>query len=75
MLMHFTNNTFALILSNVDALKEMETFRDMFPGGLYWIILASCVILVALVVLQFKRIPLQSPVGNLDEEPSLFEQE
>ena len=75
MLMHFTNNGLALLLSNLDSLEGMETYRDIFPGGIYWVVLAACVILVALVVLQFKRIPLQSSKGNCDETPSLFEQE
>ena len=75
MLMHFINNGLALLLSNLDSLEGAETYRDLFPGGIYWIVLAACVILVALVVLQFKRIPLQSSKGNCDETPSLFEQE
>lgn len=75
MLMHFTNNTFSLILSNIDSLKELDSWRDMLPGPLYWIIFAACILLLVLIVRVFARIPLQSGEGNCDRRPSLFEEQ
>lgn len=75
MAMHFVNNTLSLILSNIEGLEEMETWRDLIPGPGYWVIYASCVLVVALIVLALKRIELTKPQGNCDETASLFEME
>lgn len=75
MLMHFTNNTMALVLSNIDSLKDMESWHDLFQGASYWIIYAACVIVVALVLLALKRIPLQSEKGDSDLVPAIFDGE
>lgn len=74
MLMHCVNNSFAVILSHVDSLKDMESWKDVIPGNLYWIIFAGCVLLLVLVTRAFAAIPLDSKQGNLDTVPSLFEQ-
>lgn len=75
MLMHCTNNTFAVILSNIDALSEMETWRDLITGPEYWVILIACVMITALSVLAFNKIPVQDEGYNCDSVPSIFEQE
>lgn len=59
MLMHFTNNAFALILSHVDAFKDMESWLDAL-GQWYWPVLAVSILLVALFFVTFKRIPAPS---------------
>ena len=69
MLMHCTNNTFAIICSNIDAFENMESWHDVLQGPLYWIIFAGCLLLVCLAVLFFKRIPVKGPCGNCDEVP------
>ena len=74
MLMHFTNNTFALILSNIDSIKEADTFQEILPGTAYWTVFAACVIIVVLTVLAFRRIPVEGGNCNCDEVPSLFEE-
>jgi len=73
MAMHFVNNTLSLTLSNIEGLKEIETWRDLITGPEYWAIYAACILIVALTVLAFKRIPLAQPQGNCDITPSLFE--
>ena len=72
MLMHFTNNTFSLILSNIDSLKDMDSWMQVMPARLYWIIFATCVLLLVLIVRMFARIPLLSREGNCDKVESLF---
>ena len=55
MLMHFTNNTFALILSHIDSLKDMDNWMQAL-GQWYWPVLAVAVLLVALFFVTFRRI-------------------
>jgi len=75
MLMHFANNSFALLMSNLNGFEDIETWKDIFPGARYWTIFAACLLLLALIVRAFERIPQEREKGNLDEVPSLFEQE
>ena len=56
MLMHFTNNTFALILSHIDSLKDAEGWMQVL-GEWYWPAFAACLLLVALFFVTFRRIP------------------
>ena len=74
MLMHCVNNTFAVVLSHMDRFAEMETWRDVFHGTDYYVILSCCAVIVALVVLFFSKLPLLQPEGNSDIVPSHFEE-
>lgn len=73
MLMHFVNNTFALICGHIDALKDMESWLDVMPVQTFTIIAAACFLLTCLTVLAFRRIPVRAQGGNIDEIPSLFD--
>ncbi len=73
MLMHFTNNTFALICGHIDSIKEMETWRDVIDGPAYWILMAACIMLTVLVALAFSKVKLLQPEGNMDKVPSIFD--
>lgn len=73
MLMHFANNTFALIMSNVDALKDVDTWKEVLPTQLYWIIFAGCILLLILIIRVFSKIPAKYPEGNCDKVAPLFE--
>lgn len=66
MLMHFTNNTLTLLVSQCDALKDAQTWLDVLPAQLYWILFAAFCALLVLIVRMFARIPLSSPKGNCD---------
>lgn len=72
MLMHFTFNTFSLVLGQIDSLKDCDSWLEVIPTGLYWIIFAVCVLLVVLAVRFFSRIKTQSPQGNCNPAPALF---
>lgn len=74
MLMHFTNNTLALILGNIDATKDLEYWRDIIDGPEYWVYLGASILLVALIVKAFLDIPNKHGKGGMDPVPSLFEQ-
>lgn len=67
MLMHFTNNTFALIISNIDSLKDAENFMEVMPGWAYNSIAAVCLVFLVFAVREFSKIELTSPQGNCDE--------
>ena len=67
MLMHFTNNTFALIISNIDSIKDAENFMEVMPGWAYNSIAAVCLVFLGFAVREFSKIELTSPQGNCDE--------
>ena len=55
MLMHFTNNTLALILSHIDSLKDAESWVQVL-GEWYWPVFAASALLVVLFFVTFRRI-------------------
>jgi len=71
MLMHFTNNTFALIIGHIESLSDYETWQDLL-GQMYWIYFGVAVLIIALVVLAFKKVPLNRSYGNCDVVPPIF---
>ena len=74
MLMHFTNNTFSLLMSNVDSLKDVDSWLDVLPSMRYWIIFGLAILLLVMIVNAFRRIPLEQPQGNMDPVKPLFEE-
>jgi len=74
MLMHFVNNTIALVMSQIPSLKEFENWRDLFDGPEYYIIMGCCAVATVLVILALKRIPLKTVSGNLEKVTPLFEE-
>ncbi|MBQ1937242.1 MAG: CPBP family intramembrane metalloprotease [Bacteroidales bacterium] len=73
MLMHFANNTFSLIMSNVPAFQEAETFRDVLQGPLYWIIFAAAALMLVLIVKKFATIKVEDNTSAFEKVPSLFD--
>ena len=73
MLMHFTNNTFSLVMSNLEAFKDAESWVEVLPGMRYWVIFAACILLLVLIIRAFGRIPLEQESGNMDPVKPLFE--
>jgi len=65
MLMHFTNNTFALVIGHIDSLSDYETWQDML-GNMFWIYFAISILILGLAWLAFRKIPLQRSYGNCD---------
>lgn len=72
MLMHFANNTLSLVLSNIDSLKDMDTWMDVIPANYYWLLFAAALLLSVLCIRLFGRIPCGRR-GAAREVPSLFE--
>ena len=67
MLMHFTNNTFALIFSNLDTFKDAENFLDIMSAPAYIGIAAACIAMLYFIIRAFSRIELQDKTGNCDK--------
>ena len=74
MLMHCVNNTFSLLMSNLNGFENVETWRDVFPDQRYWFIFAACILLLVLIVRAFLRIPQERAEGNMDRVNPLFEE-
>jgi hypothetical protein len=71
MLMHFTNNTLALVMGNIDSLKDMDTWLDVFPMWQYCLIVLSALVYLWIFVRTMNLIPLDSPTGNCDETKTM----
>ena len=67
MLMHFANNTMALILGHIDSLKDMDSFMDVMPTTVYAIFLGVSVALVVGCIFAFRCIAPLRREGSCDE--------
>lgn len=56
MLMHFTNNTIALIVSHIDSIKDYDNWVEMMGIRNYVICSAACVILIILALRTFHKV-------------------
>lgn len=72
MLMHFTNNFMALVLSRVDSLQDMESFSDLIPMPWYALLLAASAVIVVLSLLIFNKIKIGDKGHNFDTVKALF---
>jgi membrane protease YdiL (CAAX protease family) len=73
MIIHFVNNGSAVIMSNIDSLKDYDYMIDMLGKQNYTIVfLVSCVILAA-CLWAFSRIKVENPWGNIDRIPPVDE--
>ena len=58
MLMHCVNNTVAVIMANIPAIKDVDSFSEIMPMGWYIALMAGGALIAAAMVLVFRRIPL-----------------
>ena len=74
MLMHFTNNTSALILSKIPAFKDIDTIFEVLGKDItkYSILLVISAIILGFSLSLIKKIPLGSPSGNIDEVNKVY---
>ena len=69
MIIHFINNGTAVILSNIDSLKDYDYWIDILGKQNYYLVFAaSCVVLAACLVV-FSRIKVENSWGNIDRIP------
>lgn len=75
-LMHCTNNTFAVLTQKFggESLKEAKSLLDVLPLWEYAIIFTVSAIIVVLLILYLRKVELQDPQGNCDIIPSADDQ-
>ncbi|MBP5537522.1 MAG: CPBP family intramembrane metalloprotease [Bacteroidales bacterium] len=66
MLMHFVNNTLALILSQIDAFEDSEYWIDIMGARWYWLAFVACAMLTFLIIRKFLALPNKQPKGGCD---------
>ena len=73
MLMHFVNNTMALLLSRIPSLQEADTFADIMSPWAYACVIAACIIFLAAAFITLRAIPMRSEdaTSNCDEVNSI----
>ena len=73
MLMHFVNNTMALIMSRIPSFQDAETFADVMSPWAYACVIAACVLFLAASFITLRAIPMRSEdaTSNCDEVPSI----
>lgn len=75
MLMHCVNNTSALVISHIPSLENVNSWADILDKTTYAIVMVVCVLAIAFVIYEFRKIKPQSPQGNCDEVPALFDEQ
>ena len=70
MLMHCANNTFAVILSNIDAFEEAESWMDVLSPSAYWAIFVIGLIALVLCIWEFRKVEVSRPQGGCDVIPA-----
>ena len=72
-LMHFVNNTMALVMSRIPSLQDAETFADVMSPWAYACVIAACIIFLAAAFITLRAIPMSSENApcNCDEVPSI----
>ena len=66
MLIHFVNNATSVILSQIPSLEETDYWIDMMGKGTYTVVYIIGLLVLAVCIWAFTRIPLQQKRGNVD---------
>lgn len=66
MLMHCANNTFAVIMSNIDRFKDMDNWLDVMSPWLYAAISLFCAAFILYFIHKMNSITPQDPQGSCD---------
>ncbi|MBP5636320.1 MAG: CPBP family intramembrane metalloprotease [Bacteroidales bacterium] len=66
MLIHFVNNGTAVVLSQIDSLKDYEYWIDIFGHTWYYIAFAVALAIILGCIVLVKKIPVEHPWGNID---------
>lgn len=64
MLMHFTNNTFALLCSNLPAFEDPDSWVELLGTGRYLVLCAACALMLIVAVRTFSKVTLLRPQGS-----------
>lgn len=67
MLMHFTNNTFAIVLSHTDRFADTESWLDVMNPWLYAAVILFSIAFLFYAVSKFSTIQMQNSQGSCDK--------
>lgn len=67
MLIHFVNNGFAVVCSQIPSLEDYDFWIEMMGTQTYVMVYVIGVAALIFCLLAFKRIPLKEPYGNIDK--------
>ena len=73
MIIHFVNNGSAVVLSNIESLKDYDYWIDILGKGNYYIVFAASCVVLAACLWAFSRIKTENPWGNIDRIPAAYE--
>ena len=65
MIMHATNNGLAVVMANIDSLKDVEYFKEIMSAPSYLLATLASIAVVAGILFIYKSIPLTDRRGNL----------
>ena len=66
MLMHFVNNTLALVLGQIDVFEDKDYWIDIMGPRWYWLAFAACALLTFMIIRKFLAQPDKQPKGGCD---------
>ncbi len=66
MLMHFVNNTLALVMGQIDSLSEFDYWIEIMGAKWYWLAFVACIMLSFLIIRKFLSLPDIQPKGGCD---------
>ncbi len=66
MLIHFVNNGTAVVLGQIDSLKDYEYWIDMLGNTWYYVAFAVALAVIVGCIALVKKIPVKHPWGNID---------
>ncbi len=66
MLIHFVNNGTAVVLGQIDSLKDYEYWIDMLGNTWYYVAFAVALAVIVGCIALVKKIPVEHPWGNID---------
>ena len=66
MLMHFVNNTLALVMGQIDSLSEFDYWIEIMGAKWYWLAFVACLMLSFLIIRIFLALPDIQPKGGCD---------
>lgn len=67
MLMHFTNNATAFIISHIDSLKEFDTLYQVLDHGVYAVLFALAIGIIAATIVLLRRVPTRPLFENSEK--------
>ena len=69
MIIHFVNNGSAVIISNIESLKDYDYWIDILGKQNYTIVFVVACLVFAACLYAFSRIKVENPWGNIDRIP------